>query len=726
MKLTLQFSRIAWKLIAALIVFSSLVTLITTAIQLFSEYNRDIDAIQSRFHQVERSYLMSITENVWEADKDRLTLLINGILALPDFRYAVIREENGATLVSAGKEESLQVIRHVYPLHYHFREKDIKIGELEVVATLSEVFDRIFERIGLILVSNAVKTFMVAIFLFIVIHWILTRHLAQMVAFAREMNFSLPTAAIHLERRFMGGKRDEMDDLADSLNDMRARLLKSFQDKQESEKDYRTILNNLIDTFYRTDTDGRITMISPSVIELLGYSPEELRGRKLSDYYVNPDDREIFLNVLHKQGGKLRGFDRKLKHKDGSVVWVSSSSNYYHDDEGEILGVEGVARNITEKKLAEEAVKEAQSQLSELIRIAPEAILSISDKSEIILFNRGGERIFGHRAEEVVGKPFEILMPGRFRQRHHVHMNGFLHSGDDYRLMDHRQEIIGLKKDGTEFPASASVSKSKSKDGYQFTVIMHDLTERRNSEESRRKALIEAEKANRAKSEFLASMSHELRTPLNSILGFSEIIRHQYLGTIGEEKYIDYAENIHLSGRHLLNLVNQILDIERIEAGEYTIIKESIDIQNLLNECQIIIGMRADSKNISLSFEYPENIPPLRADRRAILQVLINLLTNAVKFTPEGGNIILKVTNTPQYYLIEVTDTGVGIPDDKLKTIMTPFTRHESDPHKPQEGVGLGLAITKALIELHDGKLKIESKPPIGTVITAVLPIELS
>jgi len=232
--------------------------------------------------------------------------------------------------------------------------------------------------------------------------------------------------------------------------------------------------------------------------------------------------------------------------------------------------------------------------------------------------------------------------------------------------------------------------------------------------------------ANKAKSYFMASMSHELRTPLNSVLGFADMIEGQYLGPMGNDKYVDYAKDIKKSGRHLLGMINEILDVERIEAGEFELSLENVDVPEIVSDCQKIHAQHADQKDILLDIHVADQIPPLYADRRAVLQVLINLITNAIKFTPNGGTVTLSAMASDQHHQLIVSDTGIGIPGDHIPTLTKPFTRHSSDPHLSQDGVGLGLAITKSLIDLHHGSLDIASDVGKGTTITVTLPNTLA
>jgi len=374
------------------------------------------------------------------------------------------------------------------------------------------------------------------------------------------------------------------------------------------------------------------------------------------------------------------------------------------------------------KKSAAKTAEQARLRLTEIIDIAPEAIITIGSDSKIQLFNQGAERIFGYKAEEALGQSIAILMPDRFRKNHHGLVANFEKGPENYRLMDSRKDVIGLRKNQTEFLASASVSKNKTDDETLFTVMLRDITDSHAADIARRKALNEAEKANKAKSQFMASMSHELRTPLNSILGFAEMISKQVLGPIGENRYRGYAEDISFSGKHLLDLVNQILDIERIEAGKYILDKEPVLLTELFGECERLLKNKATENYISLTFQPADKLPPIHVDRRAIFQVLINIVTNALKFTPANGAVHIHAEQKAMQTIIKIADTGIGIPKSKLATVAEPFTRHRQNPMQAQEGVGLGLAIASALVELHGGTLDIQSSVGKGTQITIALP----
>jgi two-component system cell cycle sensor histidine kinase PleC len=242
-----------------------------------------------------------------------------------------------------------------------------------------------------------------------------------------------------------------------------------------------------------------------------------------------------------------------------------------------------------------------------------------------------------------------------------------------------------------------------------------------NSDEARRRA----EGANLAKSRFLATMSHELRTPLNAILGFSEVMKAELFGALNVPTYKEYAGDIHSSGQHLLMLINEILDLSRVEAGRYELKEESVSLPGVVDECRHLLALRAKNKSIAIIEVIEDKLPRIWADERAIRQVMLNLLSNAIKFTPQGGEVTIKVgwTTAGGQYL-SVRDNGPGIPEDEIPIVLSSFGRGAMAQKNAEEGSGLGLPIVRGLVELHGGEFKLQSKVREGTEVIVIIPPE--
>ena len=313
---------------------------------------------------------------------------------------------------------------------------------------------------------------------------------------------------------------------------------------------------------------------------------------------------------------------------------------------------------------------------------------------------------------------FEVLMPdGRWLHINESTTNegGIVSVGTDITVLKKSaQKIIENEK---ELRVSVSDLRESRRELERQKQILVELSEKYSRERNR------AEAANHAKSEFLANISHELRTPLNAVIGFSEIMQHGLFGNMTEQKYAEYSRDIHESGRFLLEVINDILDMSRIEAGKVDLNFEDGDICEIFEECLRLVAGIAETKNITLTYSGPETLPhPL--DRRALKQIVLNLLSNSIKFTPHNGKVTIIATQQQGHVLIVIKDTGIGIPEDEISKLGRPFEQIENQFTKSHSGTGLGLAISRSLVELHGGELIIKSQLNEGTSVSCNFPLE--
>lgn len=375
----------------------------------------------------------------------------------------------------------------------------------------------------------------------------------------------------------------------------------------------------------------------------------------------------------------------------------------------------------------------------ELLEAAPDAILQVDEEGRIILLNRVTEAMFGYSREELLGQPVEVLIPRELHTAHVGHRARY-RSQPATRAMGTGLALEGLRKDGSRFPVEISLSPASSEEGFHVTAILRDITERKLAEDRFRAAQEqytqklaetnrelelrsrEIERADRLKSEFLASMSHELRTPLHTIIGFSELLGEELEGPLNE-KQKRFVRHIHNDSMHLLDLINDILDLSKIEAGRLELRPEPFDLTAVVTESLAAVRTLADAKTLTL--ETVLDVPTaVDADRLRVKQILVNLLSNAVKFTPDGGQIRIEARIQDEFVAMAVSDTGIGIPREEHQSIFDKFHQVGATAKGVREGTGLGLAITKRLVEEHGGSIQVESEPNRGSRFTFTIPLQ--
>lgn len=367
--------------------------------------------------------------------------------------------------------------------------------------------------------------------------------------------------------------------------------------------------------------------------------------------------------------------------------------------------------------------RRAERQMRNVVEGSLQGII-VRTNETVLFMNDGYARLLGYESTN------EVYSLGREA------LNGTVHPDDRQRVMERiRARLAGepviphyelrlIKRDGSTVWVE-TLAALVNWDGQPASLSwLTDITARKHAEQELLKSKEAAEFANRAKTEFLANMSHELRTPLNAILGFSEVIKGEMFGPVGTNKYIDYAGDIHKSGQHLLDLINDVLDLSKLEAGKLDLRETSIALEPTIAHCLSLLRERAKAGGVTLVVDVSEELPELRADERALRQILLNLLSNAVKFTPEGGTVSIRCRVARAGLSIIVTDTGIGMSASEIEVALSPFGQIDSKLARKHQGTGLGLPITRSLARLHGGEISIESESNKGTTITATFPAE--
>jgi len=379
-----------------------------------------------------------------------------------------------------------------------------------------------------------------------------------------------------------------------------------------------------------------------------------------------------------------------------------------------------------------------ESRFRKLLEAAPDAILEVNPEGQITLLNTAAEQMFGYSSDELLGLNVENLVPAAMRGGHARHRASYA-AHPNTRPMGTGLVLEGQRKDGSLFPVEISLSPNWIEGSLHVIASVRDITERKLVEDRIRKLReqytaelaaknelletrnLEVERANRLKDEFLASMSHELRTPLHTIIGFSELLTEQLEGPLNEKQQ-RFLGHVLQDARHLLELINEILDISKIESGRLELKRESVDLGHCVEEVLTGIRQQAASKHITLAnMSYSQHT--LYADRVRLKEILYNLLSNAVKFSLEGGRVWVEAVREGDFLHVSVCDTGIGIAEDELASIFDKFYQVKDVKSGGHEGTGLGLPITKHLVELHGGTISVKSRPGQGSRFELIFPL---
>jgi two-component system cell cycle sensor histidine kinase PleC len=463
---------------------------------------------------------------------------------------------------------------------------------------------------------------------------------------------------------------------------------------------------------------------------------------------VNSDDIDLFAIADQLISGTINHIDQsfRMRHSSGHWIWLRVRCELSHGAADAGLHLIGIAVDITEQKSLAEKTIEADLRLRDAIETIPEAFVLWDAEDRLVLCNSHFQRLHKLPDSAVApGTSYETVVEvGRMPEvrtrlpEATVHSPGArtfeaqLDDGKWLHISERRTKDGGYVSVGTDITRIKEHEQKLVDNDLRLRAMVIDLKRTQTALERQAIELVDlaqkyaeeknrAEEANQAKSKFLANMSHELRTPLNAIIGFSEIMGSGMFGELGSEKYQEYCHDILTSGHYLLEVINDILDMSKIEAGRMKLDMEPLNLAQTLTESLRVVSGRADEKRLALEANFQDQVP-LVADRRAIKQIVVNLLSNAVKFTPEGGRVIVRSHVAGNCIRLTIADTGIGIARQALKRLGQPFEQVESQLSKTYHGSGLGLAIAKSLTGLHGGSMRLRSKLGAGTVICVTLP----
>jgi PAS domain S-box-containing protein len=462
------------------------------------------------------------------------------------------------------------------------------------------------------------------------------------------------------------------------------------------------------------DRDGRIAHWNVAATELTGYAFDEVRGRYLWDSVLRPEDvadvKAVFSDL--QETARPRQFENYWVTKGGGWRWLAWSSTVTTDEAGVLEYVIATGVDRTDARIAEEKRRVSEAKLEAIVSIAADAIITVDERQRIVLFNDGAEEIFGWSAGEMLGEPLTRLIPDRLALRHEALVAAFGAEIESARRMGERApDIVGLRKDGAEFPAEAAISKVIVEGSPLYTVILRDISDRKLVERSLRDAI-------RARDHLLGTVAHDLRNPLSSIGLQAKLLARGAVSRDSGEPHPAVAR-IEDEARRMTRLIDDLLDYSRIESGGVSLSRVTLEPRELIAASVMSVRALAQASGLELEVDVPRELPPLSADPDRLRQVFDNLLGNAIKFSFEGGTVRVAAQVHREHVRFSIIDSGPGVPDDQRSRLFEPFWQaNQAD----RRGAGLGLTICKQIVEAHGGRIEIEPADGGGSCFTFTLP----
>jgi PAS domain S-box-containing protein len=638
------------------------------------------------------------------------SILENHRILLDNFMEGRTESEEAISEITQEKTIKITEMRKIYQ-EIQEGNSSVKKAGLNSLAGIQGA--RRNDQVNTLIMANLIGglfVVLIAICIGLYIPYSISRPLTDLSLKANEIGMGNLDAKIKIR------SKDEIGALAASFNKMTDDLRQSRDEIIKAKEYTGNIVRSMTDTLIVVSPDGIIQTVNPSLCKLLGYREHELIDRSVM--MVFEDNKELqfngSINSDSIEKGSFTNIERTYFAKNGRKIPMLFSSSVMLDDNGKFQGIVCVAQDITERKQAEEALK----KLSSAVEQSADNVIITNKNSVIEYVNPAFEKLTGYSRKEVIGKKPDILKSGKHNKKFYKNLYETIIYGKVFR-----SEIINKKKNGELYHTETTIMPITDIQGNitHFVSTEKDINELKKAE----MMLIENQKlayASKAKSEFLANMSHELRTPLNSILGFSELM---IMNANMDKKQKHYLENVLTSGKFLLNLINDILDLSKVESGKIELVIGKMNVPSVIDETSSLIKEKASRNNILMKKELDPALIYIEVDQQRFKQVMFNLLSNAVKFSkPDGGTITISAKKDGDMAKFSVSDTGIGIKDEDMGRLFSAFEQLDAGITQKYGGTGLGLAISKKLVQLHGGTITVESGHRKGSTFTFTLPIK--
>ncbi len=707
-------SGIARRLIIYVVLFSSFITLLATAMQLYRDYDKDIDLIEDQLQQVQDVHLKSLNATLWASDTKEIKIHLDGISQLRDMRFLEVRDRE-RVWVSVGTPQSKDVMSRQYAMVYPHRGRDIEIGTLTVTASLTGVYQRLIDKVWVILISNGIKTFLVAGFILFIFHALITRHLLRIADFARELDINSLGRQLGLDRKgYRKQKMDELDLVVNAINQMQANIKESFAALEQSEKHFQVLAKVAPVGIFNTDKQGNCTYVNERWCELAGISAAEATGEGWAQA-LHPENRERISTDWYKAAEDNIPFycECRFQRPDGRVTNLLAQAEAELDAGGQVLGYVGTITDITELKHAEEALQESERYNRMLFEQSSIGLALCRMNGELVDINPAYARIIGRSVEETLKLAYWDITPKKYAEDEQCQLEDLNTTG---HYGPYEKEYI--HKDGHLVPVRLQ-GLLLEKDGEQMIwSSVEDITERRQQEEQLRRS----QKMD-ALGKLTGGVAHDYNNLLGIIMGYAGLLQDMLSD---QPNLANYAHEILHAGERGAKLTQKLLAFTRQKGAT----EEKLDINTLLQEEQHMLG-KTLTPRIKLVYDLAEDLWPVWLDGGDFEDTIVNMSINAMHAMEAGGELTLRTRNEPlneidastlkliagDYVLLSMTDTGCGMDEATKERIFDPFYTS-----KGEQGTGLGLSQVYGFVERSGGAIKVYSEPGHGSRFTLYFP----
>jgi len=720
---------------------STIVIVMLTSVQLYYSHQNELKTINRTMALIQNTYAPSIASSVYSIDEKLLEIQLESILNAGDISYVEVVETRGNKnfISSAGKKDHHDSISKTFPLQHRNPTGDYQTyGKLTVIASLVGVNERLKQIAKRYVISGIIVTALITIGLFLFIHFILTRHLIALADFTDHLSLEDLDQALNINYPTTKNKNDELSSLINAITKMRDRIQLSLKKREKLEQEIHdnqlftsNLITNIPGVVYRSTSDPKkrvMVFVSDGITSVTGYKPSDLEKDATQSYtaLIHDDDRPLVANQINLAIRDIGAFEvtYRINHASGNTIWVLDKGRMVNDEQDNSLCIEGIITDISEQKQAQEDVH----KLAMAVEQSPESIVITSANSEIEYVNKAYEQTTGYSRQEVMHRHFLDLQSSLIADSDSNYEQIWQTLGIDDQGW--KGEVISKKKNRNSYTEMVAITPIRQDDGSiaHYLIVKEDITEKKKLAqelddyrhlleelvEKRTQALADsqqqAESANQAKSSFLANMSHEIRTPMNAIVGLAHLLRNTNLNA----EQLLRLEKIEQAGKHLLAIINDILDISKIEADKLVLEDADFHLSIIFDYVYSLLSEQAKSKGIELVTD--QNSVPhwLKGDYTRLRQALLNYAGNAIKFT-ENGTIYIRSKKLEEhgddvFVRFEVEDTGPGMTEQDMAHLFNAFEQADISTTRKYGGTGLGLTITKRLVQLMGGEVGVESE----------------